>query len=490
MTPSEQKVLPLTYRLHTTPYLHQQLLLEQTWSFEWWGLILDMGTGKSKIFLDTAAAQAEARMIQQIAIIAPKGNYANWTDKEIPKHLSPEFRERLLVHRWRGGHTAGERHDLKRLMDERERIGVLVMNTEAISQSRRACQAMDMFLSRRPTILGVDESSTIKNRDAERTKKIVDMGRRARSRRTMTGTPNPRSPMDLYSQFEFLSPGCLGFRSFFTFRSRYAVLKDEYFGGRRVTVEVAYRNIPDLRDRVRRNATVLRKEDCLDLPPKVYAPPRNVELKDEQRRLYNELTSRALADLQGGSTMSYDQKIVLRLRLQQICSGLAVDDDGVEHHIPHGRGTALVELLDETDQAALVWCRFRHDVEEVKRALDEAKITWIEYDGTMASVDRFQDESGPRVFLSTVFRGGYGLTLTRASLVVYYSQTDDLEKRLQTEDRAHRIGQTRSVTIVDLRVMGSVEDDILDNNAGKNSIQNQIKDDDWFKNMLARRLGD
>jgi SNF2 family DNA or RNA helicase len=471
-------------------YSHQREALERSWHRDSYGLLLEMGTGKSKVLIDNICMLRESSGLSRALIIAPKGMYANWTNKEIPTHLPDRHAQTTIMHRWQGGGSTAEQKIITRFMRDDDSLKILVMNTEAFSMSSRAREVAEKFVRVGRCLVGVDESSTIKNPDAKRTKRIIKLGRIAQWRRILTGTPVTRSPLDLWAQFEFLEAGGLGYKSFYSFRARYAVMEKKEFGGRSIDVVVGHRDTEHLSRLVAVRASVVRKEDCLDLPPKVYVT-RYVEMTDEQRRLYDELRDYCTVELERGVYMTTTQVIVQLLRLHQIVCGHAVSESGDVRDIDTNRLDSLQELVEETTGRNIIWCSYRRDIEKVAARLRSMGRRVVVYMGGVSEEDRadavfrFQGESNGRIcpdhiraddFVGTPASGGYGLTLTKASTVIYYSNNYDLEKRLQSEDRAHRIGQTKSVLYVDMMCRDTVEQKIIEALHRKETLANMIMD--------------
>ncbi len=483
------------YEPKTEPYEHQRQALRAAWGRVGYGYLMEMGTGKSKVIVDEISALWLGGRIDTAVIFAPKGVYGNWARKEIPQHMPDAVREQAHVHLWRGGGSATERRELERLRTMGKLV-ILIVNIEAVSQSPRAMETVAAIIrSRTRVYMAVDEASTIKNPRAQRTKNLIALGRipTVLYRRIATGSPVPRGPLDLWSQFEFLMPACLGFKSYFPFRGTYAVTKKKQFAGKvetdartgeitrkmmDVEVVVAYRNIDELTQRVAQHAYVARKEDCLTLPPKVYTT-RDVELTPEQERAYTELRDWAVTELDNGAFASVQAIITQLLRLHQISCGHLTDEQGVVHDLPTRRPDILQEVVEEAGDKVIVWCQYRHDVVRAATRLREMGRKVVEYHGGTSTDDRtaaieaFQNGDADD-FVGTPHAGGYGITLTAARTVVYYSNGYDLEKRAQSEDRAHRIGQTRSVTYVDLIARGTVDEKIIEALLKKQSIADAI----------------
>jgi SNF2 family DNA or RNA helicase len=253
------------------------------------------------------------------------------------------------------------------------------------------------------------------------------------------------------------------------------------FGPKEFNQIVGYKRLDELNEKLQPFAFRVTKEECVDLPPKVYIR-RDVELTEEQKRLYKEMKRLALAEFDGGITTT-TTALTQMLRLHQICCGHLKDDDGGVREIPNNRIDALMEVLDEVSGKAIIWANYTHDIQAIYAALSK------EYGGGSAAtyygetkvenrqeiVTKFQDPGSElRFFIGQPKTGGYGLTLTEAQTVIYYSNNYDLEVRLQSEDRAHRIGQQKSVLYVDLMSPGTVDERIVEALRNKIDIATQV----------------
>ena len=456
-------------------FQHQKLALQRGWDREGFAFLMEMGCGKSKVLLDNAAMLRENNGLERLLIIAPKGVYENWSSKEIPEHLPERHKKDAIIHVWRGGNTNTEKSKLRAVLSSGKALRVLIVNTEAISQSKSAYGVIQEFCANGTTLLGVDESSTAKNPQAIRTKRLIKIGRSCTWRRILTGTPNPRSPLDLWAQFEILGPSLLGYRSFLAFKARYAIERDFEIGGRKKKIVVGYRDVGQLSHALLNHAIIVKKEDALDLPPKVYET-RSVELTPDQKRIYKEIKEYATAQIADDQHITATHVITQILRLHQVVCGYAVLEDGTKVKVKSNRLNALKEVVDEAGGKVIVWCNYRDDINDVCEMLEKEGYRTVRYDGSTNQTDRqnavfrFQgtlnnvvcpEEQRADVFVGTPHAAGYGITLTEASCVVYYSNTFDLEKRLQSEDRAHRIGQKKSVTYIDLVSPDTVDERIL-----------------------------
>ena len=167
--------------------------------------------------------------------------------------------------------------------------------------------------------MAIDESTTIKNPDAKRTKNICELAKLSRYRRILTGSPVTKSPLDLYKQCDFLLEELLGHGSYYTFRTRYAIMKTANFGGRSVQIVVGYRNLGELSEKLKPFSYRVLKDDCLDLPDKIFMK-RVVQLSPDQQKVYRQMKQLALAEL-NGKTMSTATVLTQLMRLHQITCG-------------------------------------------------------------------------------------------------------------------------------------------------------------------------
>ena len=473
------------YKFKTKPYEHQLKALEKSWASDTYALFMEMGTGKSKVLVDNIAILYDRGAIKGALIVAPKGVYKNWDAIEFPTHL-PDHIECTKV-LWEPTATKKKQAELDTLFDDKGDLKILIMNVEAFSTSKGldfARSFLNIFVGR--ALIGVDESTTIKNPTAKRTKNILKIGDLAKYRRILTGSPVTKSPLDLFSQCEFLDPYHLGHASYYSFRARYANMVKRNFGGRQVQLVVSYRRLDELADILDKFSYRVLKEDCLDLPEKVFTK-RLVELTPEQDKAYKQMKQMALAMLDNGEVMTTVNVMTQLMRLHQITCGHFKADDGTTTALKNNRMDALLQLLEETDGKVIIWANYREDIKNIVAALKKAygDASTVEYHGGVDStlrqehIAQFQQKNGPtRYFVGNAQTGGYGITLTAANPVIYYSNSYDLEKRLQSEDRAHRIGQTGSVTYVDLITENTVDDKIVKSLRNKINIANEIMGED------------
>jgi len=472
----------MNYKFKTKPYGHQITALKKSWDKEEYGYFMEMGTGKSKVLVDNIAMLYDKGKINAALIIAPKGVYRNWFSGEIPNHLPSHIDHKTVI--WTATTSKAKDKEYQQLFKIDYDLHILIMNVEAFS-TKKGLEFATKFLNCHKTIMAIDESTTIKTPTAKRTKAILTLGKLAKYRRILTGSPVTKSPLDLYTQCNFLHEELLGFNSYYTFRNRYATMIDRNFGGRRVQIVGGYKRLDELSDSLKKFSYRVLKEDCLDLPEKVYIQ-REVELSDEQRQIYSTMKSAALAQLKG--KMATAPHVLTQLmRLHQITCGHLKNDDDTITEIKNNRMSELLDVLDEVEGKVIIWANYVYDIRQIVKAISKkhGEDSIVQYYGAIPAdvrqknIEMFQDpKSDSRFFVGNPQTGGYGITLTAANNVIYYSNGYDLEKRLQSEDRAHRIGQKKSVTYVDFITPKTIDEKIVKALRKKMNIATEIMGED------------
>jgi SNF2 family DNA or RNA helicase len=331
----------------------------------------------------------------------------------------------------------------------------------------------------------IDESTTIKNPRALRTKALIKLGNMANYKRILTGEPVTRSPLDLYSQCQFLDDTLLGFSSYYSFRNRYAIMNNMNLGNRSFKKIVGYRQIEELNSMIRLFSYRIKKEECLDLPPKTYQY-RYIEMTKEQQRHYKTMQDLCLAQVKS-DVVTVPNRLSQLVKLHQISCGHLITNDGKTLYLDNKRISVLMDLLEEADNKVIIWACYRADIHAIAEAIkDRHGDTYATYYGDTSSKDRndilkkFTDKnSDMRFFIGNPATAGYGLNLQVASTVIYYSNSYNLEHRIQSEDRAHRIGQDNKVSYVDIVTLKSVDKMIIDSLKGKKQIAAQVMGDQW-----------
>jgi SNF2 family DNA or RNA helicase len=454
----------MNYKFKTKPYDHQMTALEKSWNKESYAYFLEMGTGKTKVLIDNLAMLYDKGKVNGALIVAPKGVVGTWYNNELPTHL-PDHIENVTV-LWQANITKKQQEDLNTLFEQGESLHILIMNVEAFSTTK-GVEFAEKFLSCHNTLMAIDESTTIKTPAAKRTKNIVKLAEKTKYRRIMTGSPVTKNPLDLFSQCEFLSPWMLDFASYYSFRNRYAQMKTLHMHGRQIQIVNGFKNLGELSDKLKDFSYRVLKEDCLDLPDKIFIK-RQITLSKEQRKLYDQMKKEALAILNGKQSTTVNTLTQL-MRLHQITCGHFTDDNGQIQPIENNRIKELLSIIEDMDGKAIIWAHYQYDIKNIIKEIEKVygPGSVVDYygltpkDERQDNIKKFQDDPKCRFFVGTPATGGYGITLTAANTVIYYSNGYDLEKRLQSEDRAHRIGQKKPVTYVDINAEDTVDEKIV-----------------------------
>jgi SNF2 family DNA or RNA helicase len=473
------------YKFKTKPFEHQLKALEMSWDRKVFAYFMEMGTGKSKVLIDNISMLYDKGKINGALIIAPKGVYKNWYTQEIPNHMADHIEKTVVL--WES--SKNKETEYKKLFESSDNLQILIMNVEALSTKKGKTFAWK-FLNCHTSMMAVDEATTIKNPGAQRTKNIIELGQNVKYKRILTGSPVTKSPLDLFTQCYFLDPWLLDQQSYYAFRVRYAKMRSINVSGRQVQIVVGYRNLGELTEKIKNFSYRCLKDDCLDLPSKTYMK-RIIELTDEQKKLYKQMKEKALAVLNGKMVTSMTV-ITQMMRLHQITCGHFKSDDGDVQKVKSKRLDELLNLLDELEGKAIIWAHYRHDIESIveevkKKHGDDSILTYYGDTSTedrQKAIEKIQDLSSPvRFLVGTPQTGGYGITLTAASTMIYYSNGYDLEKRQQSEARIDRIGQSKPMTYVDIIAEETIDEKIVEALRRKVNLATEIMGEelkDWI----------
>ena len=442
------------YDFKTKPFDHQRKAFYMSRDKKAFALLMEQGTGKTKVIIDNAAYLYAKGEITSIVVIAPNGVHRNWL-KEIDIHM-PDWCIRNSFY-YSSGMNKKRIEEYDAVLGSSECLKIFTFNVEAFT-SPKAIYYMQKILVSNKVMLVVDESSRIKRPGAKRTKIITKFGKQADFKRIMTGTPVTKGPEDVFSQLKFLDPQILGYDSFYSFRARYCVM-----GGFENKQIISYQNIDELTRNIEGHSFRVLKKDCLDLPAKIYQR-HYVEMTAKQSKLYQTMKKSFVAELEG-NMIEAPEAITRLLRLQQILCGWFPSEGSVTQiDDKNPRIEALKEILSDIDSKVIIWARFKADLRAIERALGDLAVSYhgdVTSDAREVAVDRFQNDPTIRYFIGQPQSGGIGLTLTAADYAIYYSNSFDLEQRMQSEDRCHRIGTKNNVTYIDIETRKSVDSKII-----------------------------
>lgn len=437
---------------------------------------MEQGTGKTYVALAEAEHLWNADKITALVVIAPNGVHRNWLTEEVPKFLSVPHRDLT----WRATDSkafAAELSSFTRHASSEECLLILAFNVEAFSMKGSKAEVfLRAFMRAQPTLLVLDESSTIKNPTAQRTKHLLKLSKEAPYRRILTGTPVTQSPFNLYAQFKFLGDDLLGFTNFSAFKSHYGVWRERILNqpdgapAQRFQELVRYRRLDDLRERVAPHSfRVTKAEAAPHLPEKTYLR-RPVTLTPVQRRLYNLAKRSALDAIEcTDGTLTLTHALTRMTRLAQMCGGFVQWDEAKEPapiEGPNPKLQALQSLLEDLPEEVkvVIWARYVPELKAIKALLGATAELFtgeVASDDRMAALQRFRSERSVQYLVANPKIGKWGFTLTEASHVIYFSNDFSAESRWQSEDRVHRIGQSLPVTIHDIVATETLDERIL-----------------------------
>lgn len=470
----ESAPVPSWYKFKTTPRKYQQYAVQRAWSSKFCALFMSKGTGKTKVGIDSVSILAMSEEVEAAVVVTPTTTILNWAEQlEIHSPLAC----RVLQ-------IQGKTEELSRVegLQLARPLEWVLVGVESLSAGKTAQEVL-AYMARKRCALLIDESQRIKNPDAIRTKQCMRFAALAPRRYTLSGKPLLLGPLDLFAQYELLEPGIIGAGDYYAFKNRYAV-----YGGYEDRQIVGFKNIDELMELVSPYTVLIDKKDVLpELPDKTYETQNVIMLPEQKVQLRN---------IKNGYVQFRGEERVLVnaldkvLRAQQVTSGfLQFGDDEYEDVVDDHKNPkmqALLQILADTEEPVIVWCKFKSDWRNLTRVLGAAGHKVLGFSGDHTPEERqsarLRFEAGEgRVFIGSLQAASVGITLVRASLVVYYSNSWELEHRDQSEDRNHRIGQTASKCLyIDLVAQNTVDDKV---------VMRALRDKMSITDYVQRRLG-
>lgn len=471
--------------MKTQGMAHQLQAVQRMVGRRTYALFMEQGTGKTWTLLADAERLYAKGTIDGVLVIAPNGVHTNWVKREIPTHMEGA----IIARHWRSGPSAKHLRWVEEIFAPRADgepvpLRVLAVNIDAVV-TKGGYDICERFLMATRAVIIVDESSRIKNPDAARTKALMRLRHLASGARIASGTPVTNKPVDVFAQMEFLESGLLGTTSYRAFVAEYADLLPATHtmmqgmvrrNPRAAFAQVVarnsdgsprWRNLDKLQKLLEPHSFRVLKRDCLDLPEKIYKTI-SFELDPKQRRAYDKMAEEQRIELEDRTELPVSELAAL-IKLQQITSGFVNTPMGIRYvSEDNPRLRALMDAIEDVEGKFIVWARFREELDAVADALMDAGVTCVQYHGGIgrdareAAVDEFQNGEA-RAFVGQPQSGGIGLTLTAAETVFYFSNDFNLETRLQSEDRAHRIGTRRNVVYIDLAADDTIDEAISRN---------------------------
>jgi SNF2 family DNA or RNA helicase len=436
--------------------------------------LMDMGTGKTITTIAVVGSLAESGKIKRLLVVCPKSIVGVW-EEEFAKFADYEYRLAVLE-----GDTAKKADTLRHMTGSG--LQIVVVNYES-------CWRLEAELTKwKPDAVVCDESSKIKNPQAKQSKALHRLGKESRYNLILTGTPVTNNPLDFFSQYKFLDENVFG-ASFYSFRARYAIIGG--YGNKQI---VGYRNMAELVSKAHSIAFRIRIEDAVELPDKI-DEIRLIELERNARSIYDSIDRESYAELMNGEVTT--RNVLTRLlRLSQCTGGFIRDDaDGIVQEVSRAKLEALEDILDECleqGKKVVVFVRFVPEIEAIERLLKKSKTAYSVIHGGIADraeqVERFQTDPTVKVFIGQLQTTGMGLTLTAASVAVFYSLDFSFANYEQSRARIHRIGQTQKCLYIHLVAKNTVDEKVLDALRHKGDVA-RLMVDDW-RQMLGKPRAD
>jgi len=471
--------------------------------------LMDQGTGKTKVTIDDAAHNWREGRIDAMLVIAPNSVKSNWVDSEdtfsvtnnpgdmdeITKHMADDVPVNKGA--WVSSQNKREKKlykEFRSRWDDTNCLHILVVNVEAIHVARVFAEVME-FVRKFRCMIVVDESTRIKNRTAKRTKNSIKARRECPIARILSGTPLIKSPLDAFSQFNFLDEDILGFTNYYSFQHHFAVM-----GGYEGYQVLFYKNLEELKEKVDSVSYRVLKEECLKLPPKEYIK-RKVELTPAQRKAYEDMLHDMRVDLGDKGEVAVNIVLTQLLRLQQITGGYLPQIDpetkenvGTVELVDPSKNPKFKEVLNIIDESGeqkiIIWCRFRDEIAGLCSLLEHKGITHLQFHGGISTTDRreyrkrFFSDPSIKCIVGNQDAGGIGIDeFKAASIVIYVSNSYSTENRVQSEDRSHRIGSEVHdlITYFDIPAINTVDGKVISCLRENRSISRQIIKEGWQK---------
>ncbi len=540
------EIEPRPFEFVTEPYHHQRVMVEYLRTLEHVAIFAEQGTGKTKVVLDYLDLRVDEKIRRRDPAALARANYlAMISGSEASRvealRVDGQFvviHERILVicpntvcgtwvnetttHSFYYHKADGRIFNLagaskKKRIDtiSEGRAGIYIINFEGV----RAMKAADYNLANFPwDVVVVDEMSMIKHRQSQQSKAIHEIAKYCKAKRIgMTGTPITQGPLDLFSQFLFVDPDVLG-RSWYEFAHEYSVQRERCINGQRFQEVIGYRNLQDLHDRAYSAGVRFTKDECIldpPLPEKVYQV-RTVPMPKELGKVYKSMATELVAEVNADVSISAINVLAKLGKLRQLSSGFLYLPEDPDEKAPvrparrfykerSPKAAALCDLLDEIDGKAVIFVCFHEDrlhlLDVLMRYVGKRFPEDFEKPGggveTMSGNDSAEErtemircfqEGGLRylVAMTTVTR--FGITLTASQTAIYYSQDFNLDTRMQSEDRIHRIGQTGKATLIDLVLEGTVDKSVTGSLRAKKNMARMVLTGEGLAKFAAGEL--
>lgn len=435
--------------IRTKPFSFQVQAFLRARRHKRYALFMEQGTGKTLVAIGLALYHRKRNRIGRVLVVTPDSVMGEWIRQFREHAADPSVRARMLT-----GRLDERRRWLSRHNSDGRFLDVLIANYVSLRE------LTDELVRWRPDMVILDESQKIKNRKTKQSKAAHRLGKVARYRYILTGTPVSESPLDLWSQYRFLDPKIFH-ESYYAFQNRYAIM-----GGFQRKQVRGYKRLEEFAARAHSIAYRVTKDEALDLPGTL-DQIRTFELSAEERRHYRDMHKDFLLRFSQSYTVSAPLVLTQMMKLQQIASGFVLDEEGQVVSWPSSKLRLLKEILEDipNHRKVVIFAKFIFEIQMIADLCRKLKIPVGVMRGETKNrqelIDQFQNTDRPRVMVIQTSVGGLGITLTRASYAIFFSMSHSFVDYDQARARVYRIGQTNKVTYIHLVARDTIEEDIL-----------------------------
>lgn len=423
------------------PYPYQEDAIEMAWDLSGFLLADEMGLGKTVVQMEELRRRSLELDNMRTLVVCPKSVISVWVDHGEMFGFKPQ----VHLPRNATGIPTG---------------AMVITNWDQL-------RVNPVYKKYSWTYVVADEAHNAKNRKTKRTKALWTIS--SRYKRALTGTPIINRPDEIWAILHWLYP--TEFRSYWKFFEEYVDYEKHPYHQYRIIKGA--KNAEQLKHVLSKFMIRRTKKEVLTELPDKYYEKIVVDLTSTQRRQYEDMRKDALAWVGKNEDKPLAAKMVVAqlMRLRQMAAGTAdvtYLEDGtlkVRIHEPSPKIDALMDLLEGTDKPVVVFTNFRGVVRMVEERCAKAGITCVSLTGTTPDkeraehIERFQ-KGGARVFVGTIRAGGVGITLHRASTVVFLDRSWSPADNSQAEDRLHRIGQKNAVQVIHVDAARTVDQQV------------------------------
>lgn len=452
---------------------HQRRGIQKGLEQDSFALFFDLGTGKTATAINIIRFRCQQNQrLMKTVILGPIAVLHNWK-KEFIQFSKIDNRDILVLDQ-----SGKKRLEMfKRFVQDEKTMSlsrprIIITNYEAMLMKDLVSAIKEWG----PEILVCDESHRCKSHESKRAKAVTDLSDRIKHKILLTGTPILNSAMDIFQQYRILDGGESFGKNFWAFRSQW--FEDENAGWAHKSnhfpkFEPRASTYSQFNKIIYKKAMRVMKSECLDLPPMV-REEAEVLLGKEQAKLYKDMKDAFIAYIETEEKSGKPRAVVAQLaitrsiRLQQIVSGFAKDEEGNIHEIKENpRLSVLRDYLEQLcrDHKVIVWATFHQNYKAIAQVCTDLKVRFSEYHGLNKSeredsLERFKKDPECRAIISNPRAGGVGINIIEASYAIHYSRDFSLESDLQSEARNYRGGSEihEKVTRIDLIARGTIDD--------------------------------